>query len=70
MNGFREELVSSLSGINGDITVYEADEKDLLNDESNNFSPEKILKVLIFLSQKKLMPQLLRLTRFIIYTRI
>ena len=30
MNGFREELVSSLSGINGDITVYEADEKDLL----------------------------------------
>ena len=29
MNGFREELVSSLSGINGDITVYEADEKDL-----------------------------------------
>ena len=27
MNGFREELVSSLSGINGDITVYEADEK-------------------------------------------
>ena len=31
MNGFREELVSSLSGINGDITIYEADEKDLLN---------------------------------------
>ena len=31
MNGFREELISSLSGINGDITVYEADEKDLLN---------------------------------------
>ena len=30
MNGFREELVSSLSGINGDITIYEADEKDLL----------------------------------------
>ena len=30
MNGFREELVSSLSGINGDITVYEVDEKDLL----------------------------------------
>ena len=30
MNGFREELVSSLSGINGDITVYEAAEKDLL----------------------------------------
>ena len=31
MNGFREELISSLSGINGDITVYEADEKDLVN---------------------------------------
>ena len=30
MNGFREELVSSLSGINGDMTVYEADEKDLV----------------------------------------
>ena len=30
MNGFREELVSSLSGINGDITIYDADEKDLL----------------------------------------
>ena len=30
MNGFREELVSSLSGINGDITVYGADEKDLV----------------------------------------
>ena len=30
MNGVREELVSSLSGINGDMTVYEADEKDLV----------------------------------------
>ena len=31
MNGFREELVSSLSGIDGDITIFESEEQDLIN---------------------------------------
>ena len=30
MNGFREELVSSLSGINGDITIHNAKDNDIL----------------------------------------
>ena len=47
MNGFREELVSSLSGINGDITVYEADEKDLLKLKDS----KAITKIDIFYTQ-------------------
>ncbi len=31
MNGFREELVSSLSGINGDITIHNAKDNDILS---------------------------------------
>jgi lipoprotein-releasing system permease protein len=29
MNGFREELISSLSGINGDITIFDATDKEI-----------------------------------------
>ena len=29
MNGFREELISSLSGINGDITIYNTNDKEI-----------------------------------------
>ena len=29
MNGFREELISSLSGINGDVTIYNTNDKQI-----------------------------------------
>ena len=29
MNGFREELISSLSGINGDVTIYNTNDKEI-----------------------------------------
>ncbi len=29
MNGFREELISSLSGINGDVTIYNSNDKEI-----------------------------------------
>jgi len=29
MNGFREELISSLSGMNGDITIFDATDKEI-----------------------------------------
>jgi len=29
MNGFREELIKSLSGINGDFIIYETNDKEI-----------------------------------------
>ena len=29
MNGFREELIKSLSGINGDFIIYESTDKEI-----------------------------------------
>tara|TARA_Y100000996_G_scaffold415484_1_gene410509 strand:+ start:3353 stop:4525 length:1173 start_codon:yes stop_codon:yes gene_type:complete len=43
MNGFREELVSSLSGINGDISIYDIDEKHIKK-ISSTYKNIKIVK--------------------------
>lgn len=43
MNGFREELIDSLSGINGDITVFDMDESKISNIVSK-YTELKIVK--------------------------
>ena len=43
MNGFREELIKSLSGINGDLIIYESSDQDISNLE-NKYPDAKIVK--------------------------
>ena len=43
MNGFREELIKSLSGINGDLIIYESSDQDITNLE-NKYPDAKIVK--------------------------
>ena len=43
MNGFREELIKSLSGINGDLIIYESSDQDISNLEKK-YSDAKIVK--------------------------
>ncbi len=43
MNGFREELIDSLSGINGDITVFDVDESKI-NNIVSKYTELKIVK--------------------------
>ena len=43
MNGFREELIKSLSGINGDLIIYESSDQDITNLEKK-YPDAKIVK--------------------------
>ena len=43
MNGFREELIKSLSGINGDLVIYESSDQEISNLESK-YPDAKIIK--------------------------
>ena len=43
MNGFREELIKSLSGINGDLIIYESSDQDITNLEKK-YPYAKIVK--------------------------
>ena len=43
MNGFREELIKSLSGINGDLVIYESSDQEISNLESK-YPDAKIVK--------------------------
>ena len=43
MNGFREELIKSLSGINGDLIIYESSDQDISNLEQK-YPDAKIVK--------------------------
>ena len=43
MNGFREELIKSLSGINGDLIIYESSDQDVSNLEKK-YPDAKIVK--------------------------
>ena len=43
MNGFREELIKSLSGINGDLIIYESSDQDISNLEKK-YPDAKIVK--------------------------
>ena len=43
MNGFREELIKSLSGINGDLIIYESSDQEISNLESK-YPDAKIVK--------------------------
>jgi len=43
MNGFREELIKSLSGINGDLIIYESSDQDITNLEKK-YPDVKIVK--------------------------
>ena len=36
MNGFREQLVDSLSGVNGDITIYDANKDKIKKIQEKN----------------------------------
>ena len=44
MNGFREQLVESLSGVNGDITIYDAN-KDKIKKYKKKILQYLLLKI-------------------------
>ncbi len=55
MNGFREQLVESLSGVNGDITIYDAkkDKIEQIKDKNPSISLVQNVQTRVITSNEK-----------------